>query len=80
MNYRTSGKPLDFSFMKIQKVTQLKKEKARGGLQKDPVQSDDEDDTKKNENGGGQASEENAAEEQKTAEPKEKVIRAPQTQ
>ena len=33
-----------------------------------------------NENGGGPANEENAQEELKTHEPKEKVIRAPQTQ
>jgi len=60
MNYTVSAKPLDFSFMKIDSVTKLRKEHARSGLRKEIVQSDDEEDVKKNENGGGPASEENA--------------------
>ena len=80
MRYTISGKPLDFSFMKIDNIAKLRKENERGGLRKPIVQSEDEEDAKKNENGGGPASEENAAEVTQAAEPKEKIIRAPQTQ
>lgn len=80
MNYTVSAKPLDFSFMKIDSIIKLKKENCRSGLRKEIVQSEDEEEAKKNENGGGPASEENAQEESKVAEPKEKIIRAPQTQ
>lgn len=79
MNYSMAGKPLDFSFMRIQTVAQLRKEHARGGIRKEIVQSDDEEDAKKNEN-QGPANEENAQEETKAKVETEKVIRAPQTQ
>lgn len=80
MKYTISGRPLDFSFMKIDNIAKLRKENERGGLRKPIVQSEDEEDAKKNENGGGPASEENAQEVTQAAEPKEKIIRAPQTQ
>lgn len=56
----------------------MRKEEPREGSRKDIIQSDDEEDSKKNEN-AGPINEENAQEETKAAEPKEKVIRAPQT-
>lgn len=58
----------------------MKKEDARGGLRKEIIQSDDEEEAKKNENGGGPANEENAQEETRAAEPRETLIKAPQTQ
>lgn len=64
--------------MRIQTVGHLRKEHARDGKRKDIIQSDEEEDSKKNEN-AGPVNEENAQEETKAAEPKEKVIRAPQT-
>lgn len=80
MNYTVAAKALDFSFMKIDNIAKLRKEHARGGLRKEIVMSEDEEDAKKNENGGGPANDETAQEETKAAEPKEKIIRAPQTQ
>jgi len=77
MSYTVSAKPLDFSFMRIQNIAQLRKEHARGGLRKEIILTDDEDEGKKNDNGQGAANEENAQEETKQAEPREKVIKAP---
>ena len=111
MNYTVSGRPLDFSFMKIEDIaskyrlkcfnlnlvtphskyliinffvllflSELRKENERGGLRKPIIMSEDEEDAKKNENGDGPASEENAQEVTTAQEPREKIIRAPQTQ
>ena len=61
-------------------LSELRKENERGGLRKPIVLSEDEEDAKKNENGDGPASEENAQEVTTAQEPREKIIRAPQTQ
>jgi len=45
--YKVSGAPLDFSFLNLQEVTQLKKEVARSGNRKKIPESDDEEETKK---------------------------------
>jgi len=42
-----ASKPLDFSFLKIADVGQLKKEVQRGGNRRPIPESDDEDDQKK---------------------------------
>ena len=41
------GKPLDFSFLKLQDVESLKKERARAGRRKPILKDDDEEDQKK---------------------------------
>ena len=67
------------NFFVLLLLSGLRKENERGGLRKPIIQSEDEEDAKKNENGVGPASEENAQEETKAHEPRETVIRAPQT-
>lgn len=42
-----SGKPLDFSFLNLTDVENLKKERARGGKRKPILKDDDEEDQKK---------------------------------
>jgi hypothetical protein len=44
-----SGKPLDFSFLKLKDVASLKKEKPREGKRKPIEKDEDEEDAKKNE-------------------------------
>jgi len=46
-NYTMSDKPLDFSFLKLTEIVQLKKEQVRGGKRKPIPESDEEDDPKK---------------------------------
>ena len=46
-SYKVSSKPLDFSFLKIVDVAQLRKEVARGGTRRPIPESDDEEDMKK---------------------------------
>lgn len=43
-----SGPPLDFSFLKLQDVQSLKKERPRAGKRKPIEKDDDEEDNKKN--------------------------------
>lgn len=45
--YSVSEKPLDFSFLKLQDIQQLKKEQARDGKRKPIQESDEEEDMKK---------------------------------
>lgn len=49
-DYTISAKPLDFSFLKLTDIAQLRKEVQRGGNRKKIPESDDEEDMKKNEN------------------------------
>lgn len=71
------AKPLDFSFLKINKIMDLKKENCRGNGKRKPIPaSDEEEDTKKDTNVA--VVEENKQDEAKEKE-KERVIKAPQT-
>jgi hypothetical protein len=45
--YKVSGAPLDFSFLNLQEVAQLRKEVARSGNRKKIPESDDEEEMKK---------------------------------
>ena len=45
--HTVSDKPLDFSFLKLTEVAQLRKEQSRSGKRKAIVESDEEDDVKK---------------------------------
>lgn len=76
--HRVPDKPLDFSFLQIKKVEQLRKEPARSGARRPPQESDDEEDSKKDTN-QNLNNENDLAEAQKELESKEKVIRAPQS-
>jgi len=49
-SYTVSDKPLDFSFLKLTEINQLKKEMQRSGKRKPIAESEEEDDVKKNEN------------------------------
>lgn len=46
-NYAVSDKPLDFSFLKLTEIVQLKKEMQRSGKRKPIAESEEEDDVKK---------------------------------
>ena len=46
-SYTISAKPLDFSFLKLTDIAQLRKEVQRGGNRKKIPESDDEEDMKK---------------------------------
>lgn len=45
--YAISAKPLDFSFLNLTDIAQLRKEVARSGNRKKIPESDDEEDSKK---------------------------------
>lgn len=49
-NIRHNDKPLDFSYLKLQDVFALRKEKARAGHRKPVEKEEDEEDTKKESN------------------------------
>jgi hypothetical protein len=49
-----SGNPLDFSFLGLKKIEQLKKEEARGGKRR-PIENSDDEEEKKGPTGGEQA-------------------------
>lgn len=48
-----TGKPLDFSFLKLQDVASLRKERPRAGRRKPIEKDEDEEDAKKNEVANG---------------------------
>jgi len=74
----TTGKPLDFSFLKITEIAALKKENARGGIRKPILQDEDEEENKKDNT--GPAVMDNEVTEEKDNKEQEKVIRAPLSQ
>lgn len=58
----------------------MRKENARSGKRKAIIESDDEEDQKKNDNGAANPDADAQQEEAKESQPKEKIIKAPQTQ
>ena len=70
-----SGPPLDFSFLNLQEVTSLRKERPRAGKRKPIEKDEDEEDAKKGEGANGAAGDDKAEAGDDKAKQKDIVIK-----